>query len=130
MRARASHSRFPATQTRLLIVEDSDAAASALQLLFEQSGCEVAVASDVASAVVNCTAGKPDVMLLDLSLPDGDGLEVLQQLHDHGITPPMTIALTGHDDDEVRQRCIGAGCTTVLVKPAPIAQLLALVRSP
>lgn len=68
-------------------------------------------------------------MLLDLSLPDGDGLEVLQQLRDNGITPPGTIALTGHDDDDVRRRCIGAGCAAVLVKPVPIAQLLALVRS-
>ena len=70
-----------------------------------------------------------DVMLLDLSLPDGDGLLVLKRLHLAGHAPLNTVALTGHDDEEVRQRCIAAGCTEVLLKPVPIAQLLALVRS-
>ncbi len=70
-----------------------------------------------------------DVMLLDLSLPDGDGLSVLQRLQATGHAPLNTVALTGHDDEELSQRCIAAGCTQVLLKPAPIAQLLALVRS-
>lgn len=70
-----------------------------------------------------------DVMLLDVTLPDGDGLAALARLVESGHAPLNTIALTGHDDDDLRQRCLDAGCTDVLLKPAPIARLLALVRS-
>ncbi len=115
--------------TRLLIVEDSALTASALRLLFEESGYEVSVASSVSSAVAIGIEQTPDVMLLDLTLPDGDGLTALQRLRDEHCAPRGTIALTGHDDDEIRQRCLDAGCVDVLLKPVPIARLLALVQS-
>jgi len=114
---------------RLLIVEDSAIVASALRLLFEESGYEVDVASTVKDAIAAATANTPDVMLLDLTLPDGDGLTILQQLRRYDRAPRSTIALTGHDDDELRERCIDAGCVDVLLKPVPIARLVALVRS-
>lgn len=115
--------------TRLLIVEDSELTASALRLLFEDSGYEVSVASTVKRAIEIGIAQAPDVMLLDLSLPDGHGLTVLQRLRDENCAPRNTVALTGHDDDELRQSCIEAGCVDVLLKPVPIAQLRALVQS-
>ena len=68
-------------------------------------------------------------MLLDITLSDGDGLTALRYLHETGNAPPLTIALTGHDDEDLRQRCIDAGCSEVLLKPAPIARLLELARS-
>jgi DNA-binding response OmpR family regulator len=117
------------SRTQLLIVEDSALAASALRLLFEESGYDVAVAHDIPGAVETAVALAPDVMLLDLTLPDGDGLAVLQRLRAARVPVPRTIVLTGHDDADVRQRCVEAGCEAVLLKPAPIAQLLALVRS-
>ncbi len=116
-------------QTRLLIVEDSELTASALRLLFEESGYEVSLAFSVKTAVDMGMEQQPDVMLLDIKLPDGDGLSVLQQLRDANCAPRNTVALTGHDDDEMRERCLDAGCADVLLKPVPIAQLLALVQS-
>lgn len=115
--------------TRLLIVEDSELTASALRLLFEESGYEVAVAATVKRAIEIGTQQATDVMLLDLTLTDGDGLSVLKRLSDANHAPRNTIALTGYDDDEVRERCLAAGCVDVLLKPVPIAQLLARVRS-
>ncbi len=115
--------------TRLLIVEDSELTAGAFRLLFEERGYEVSVAPTVKTAVEAATAWNPDVMLLDLTLPDGNGLDVLSRLRKEHRMPRKTIALTGHDDDEVRQRCIDAGCVEVLVKPVPIARLVALVQS-
>lgn len=116
-------------RTRILIVEDSGLAASALRLLFEESGYEVALAPSVRDAVELGLTWVPDVMLLDLTLADGDGLAALQRLRDANRAPRATIAITGHDDDEVRQRCLDAGCADVLIKPVPIARLLARVRS-
>lgn len=117
------------SRTRLLIVEDSAIVASALRVLFEEGGYEVDTASTVAGAIAAATERAPDVMLLDLTLPDGNGLTILERLRADGRAPRGTIALTGHDDDELRERCIDAGCVDVLLKPVPIARLAALVRS-
>ena len=118
------------TQARILIVEDSELAASALRVLFEGSGYEVSIAGSVRQAVELGMERPHDVMLLDLTLPDGDGLAVIQRLRAGEREPRRIVALTGHDDDELRQRCMDAGCVDVLLKPVPIARLLELVRSP
>ena len=98
-------------------------------MLFEESGYNVTLARSVTDAIHACTRETPEVMLLDLTLPDGDGLSVLKHLVAVDAMLPRTIALTGHDDDDTRDRCIAAGCVDVLLKPVPIAQLLARVRS-
>jgi CheY-like chemotaxis protein len=63
-------------------------------------------------------------MLLDLTLPDGDGLRVLRTLAAEGLAPRVSVALTGHDDPDTVQRCLDAGCAAVLGKPVPIRELL------
>jgi len=113
----------------LLIVDDSAAVTGALGLLFHESGYRVSTAADVEDAVRTGCADRADVMLLDLTLPGGDGLLVLEGLRAAGAEPGVTFALTGHDDDELRDRCVAAGCRDMLVKPVPIRELLALVRS-
>jgi DNA-binding response OmpR family regulator len=114
---------------RLLIVDDSALVTSALRLLFEESGFVVDDAGDVASAVAAARTERPDIMLLDLTLPDGDGFAVLDALRASDALPHATLALTGHDDDALRARCLEAGCVAVLVKPVSVRELLALVRS-
>lgn len=114
---------------RLLVVEDSVTAAGALRLLFEASGYSVFLAHSVAEAVALATREAIDIILLDLTLPDGDGLHALRELRALGRLPRAVVALTGHDADDVRERCLAAGCCTVLVKPVPARELLALVRS-
>ena len=86
------------------------------------------IAETVGEAVARGMAEPVDVMLLDLTLPDGDGLLALARLRDEGHAPRVTAALTGHDDPLVRQRCLDAGCRDVLVKPVPTRELLAKVR--
>ena len=117
------------TLARILIVEDSELAAAALRVLFEESGYDVSVAGSVREAVETATQQPYDVMLLDLTLPDGGGLTVIEQLRARGFEPRSVVALTGHDDEELRQRCLDAGCVDVLLKPVPIARLLELVQS-
>jgi DNA-binding response OmpR family regulator len=63
-------------------------------------------------------------MLLDVSLPDGDGLEVLAQVAGTAAAPTVTVALTGHDDESIVTRCREAGCRDVLLKPVPVRELL------
>ena len=108
----------------VLIVDDSPHVTGPLQILFEETGRRVAIADSVASAVDACEHERPDLMLLDVSLPDGDGLGVLELLSGQPGLPAVTVALTGHDDALTVQRCRAAGCRDVLLKPVPVRDLL------
>ena len=111
---------------RVLVVEDSVLISSALRILLEANGYEVIVAGTASDAVEAATASPPDVMLLDLTLPDGDGLSVLDDLKARG-AKPVTLAMTGHDDDITHARCMAAGCSEILLKPVPINDLLRIL---
>lgn len=108
----------------VLIVDDSSHVTGPLQILFEETGRRVAIADSIAAAVRACEAERPDLMLLDVSLPDGDGLSVLALLAGRPGLPAVTVALTGHDDPLTVQRCRAAGCRDVLLKPVPVRDLL------
>ena len=97
---------------------------SALRILFEQTGRRVSVAGSVADAVAVASADQPDLMLVDLTLPDGDGLAILEQLRGAGRIPRVVVALTGHDEPSIVQRCTALGCADVLLKPVPSRELL------
>ena len=112
----------------ILIVDDSAAVTDALRVLFEETGHDVSVAATVAEAVGGATGRAVDVMFLDLTLRDGDGLAALRTMRSRNIEPRVTAALTGHAEPEIAVRCKAAGCEAVLVKPVPIAELLKRVR--
>jgi CheY-like chemotaxis protein len=114
--------------SHVLIVEDNELVTAALRIVFETTGRRVTVAHSVAEAIRIGLADPPDLLLLDLKLPDGDGLEVSRALSQRGLKPKATVALTGRDDPESLERCSAAGVTAVLVKPVPTAELLARTR--
>ena len=127
----ASHPAAPGTMARdplVLIVDDSALVRDALQLLFEETGHRVAVAASAAEAIAACVRERPDVMLLDLTLPDGDGLTVMGALRTRDALPRTVAVLTGHDDPATLARCREAGCREVLVKPVPTKELLSKVK--
>ncbi len=108
----------------VLIVDDSAHVTGPLQILFEETGRRVAIADSVDAAVRACELERPDLMLLDITLPDGDGLSVLGRLSGQAGLPLITVALTGHDDPLTVERCRAAGCRDVLLKPVPVRDLL------
>jgi CheY-like chemotaxis protein len=111
----------------VLLVEDSPMISGALKMLLEAGGFAVTIASTAAEASAWSDTTPPDVMLLDIGLPDGDGLEVIDALARRGLRPGITYAMTGHSDAETRERCIAAGCNDVLIKPVPVQSLLRIV---
>lgn len=115
----------------VLIVEDSALVASAMRILLEHAGHTVSEAGSLAGAVeaVRLGTSPPDVALLDLSLPDGDGVAVLDALRALGREPRVSVAITGRDDPGVRARCLAAGFRDVLLKPVPARELTRLVAS-
>ena len=112
---------------RVLLVEDSPMINGALKVLLEAGGFDVTLATTAAEAIAWSAPEPPDVMLLDIGLPDADGLSVIDALAARGLRPGITYAMTGHGDAETRERCAVAGCDGVLLKPVPVQQLLRIV---
>lgn len=110
--------------THILVVEDSELVTSAFRILLEDAGYRVSIASTLASAVETAGRDRVDVMLLDLALPDGKGLDALPRLGEKKMLPRVTLAMTGDDEPETRRRCVRAGCADVLIKPVSIKKLL------
>jgi|SRR2546430_16706842 len=108
----------------VLIVEDNDLVSGALRVLFEQTGRRVSIASTVADAISVASADRPDLMLIDLTLPDGNGLAILEELRRINRAPRVAVALTGHDEPALAARCAALGCADVLLKPVPTRELL------
>ncbi len=111
-------------RARILIVEDSQLVTEAFTVLFMEAGYDVGSAATVAEGIELGGSEPVDLMLLDLSLPDGDGLEILEALRKQGNLPRATLAMTGHNDLATRRKCLESGCADVLLKPVPIGELL------
>ena len=112
----------------VLVAEDNDLVAGAMRVLFEETGHRVTTTPSITATVAAATAEPVDLLLLDLGLADGDGLQVLAQLKERGAMPRVAVALTGRDEPEVVARCRAMGCADVLLKPVPARQLLAKVK--
>jgi len=108
---------------QVLVVEDHFDAGDAMRMLLEAGGHDVRVARTVAAAIAACDEQPVDLMLLDLTLPDGDGLQVLDRTT---ARPRITLALTGWDEPAIVARCRAAGCHDVLIKPVSPKMLMAL----
>lgn len=108
----------------MLIVEDSDIVSGALRILFEETGRRVSTAATIAEAVACASSDRPDLILLDVTLPDGDGLTVIERLREAGTDVGVVVALTGHDEPAIAERCTRLGCADVLLKPVPTRELL------
>jgi two-component system cell cycle response regulator DivK len=109
----------------VLVVEDSDAIRTAFTILLEESGYDVAAAPNGADAVRLASERSPDLVLLDLGLPDIPGVEVARRIKAAARTMRIPIvALTGRDDDADREALRAAGCAAYLVKPVDTQSLI------
>lgn len=115
-----------ARRPHVLVAEDNELVCGAMRILFEETGHRVTTAPSIIGVVAAATADPVDLLLLDLGLADGDGLEVLTQLRARGALPRITVALTGRDEPEIAAACRAAGCRDVLLKPVPTRELLRL----
>jgi DNA-binding response OmpR family regulator len=113
----------------ILVVEDSDLVTSAFRILLEDAGHRVTVAGSIQQLRDAVAAGDVDLMLLDLTLPDGNGLDALKDLRASGTAPRFTLAMTGDSQPETRARCMEAGCVDVLIKPVSIKELRRTIAS-
>jgi DNA-binding response OmpR family regulator len=117
-----------ATPSHVLVAEDNELVATAMRVLFEETGHRVSTTTTIVATVRVAVTDPVDLLLLDLGLADGDGLDVLVQLKERGTVPRVAVALTGRDEPDVIARCRELGCADVLLKPVPARELLAKAR--
>ncbi len=112
---------------RILVVEDEARVQSFLKRGLSEAGMAVDTAGDGDAALAHAEAYPYDAIILDLTLPGLDGLEVLKRLRGGGLSTPVLI-LTARDSIDDRVRGLDAGADDYLVKPFAFAELLARVR--
>jgi two-component system KDP operon response regulator KdpE len=108
----------------VLVAEDNELVSGAMRVLFEETGHRVSTAPSIVKTVAVASEDPVDLLLLDLGLADGDGLEVLTQLRALDAFPRVAVALTGRDEPEIVARCREMGCKDVLLKPVPAREML------
>jgi signal transduction histidine kinase len=114
---------------RILLIDDNEDSARALAVCLEVLGYTVAVAKDGESGLKSATEFDPDVILLDIGLPDIDGYDVAIQLRSNSLFDKVTIiAMTGFSGDAERRRADAAGFNHYLVKPVNYGGLTALLE--
>ena len=111
----------------ILIVDDNEAAADGLQKLLEYGGHKVLVAYTGAAALEQARAQCPEVILLDIGLPDISGYELAKQLNKEKSPHPLLIALSGYSQQEDKDRAIEAGFDHYLVKPVSVKEIETLL---
>jgi DNA-binding response OmpR family regulator len=113
---------------RVLVVEDTAALAGSLRRGLGEEGFDVEVAGAGGAALAALDRAPADVVVLDLGLPDLDGLEVLARLRAGGAVVPVLV-LTARDAVEARVRALDAGADDYVVKPFSFEELVARLRA-
>ena len=113
---------------KILVVDDDPAVSGSLERALRLEGYEVETAADGTAALRALALSSPDALVLDLGLPDIDGLEVCRRLRLAGDDTPVLI-LTARDAVNDRVQGLDAGADDYLVKPFALAELLARLRA-
>lgn len=111
--------------THILLVEDNEMNRDMLTRRLRRKGFEVATANDGVEGVARARSSKPDLILLDMSLPLKDGWSVATELkadRDTALIP--IIALTAHAMEGDRDKALAAGCDEYETKPVEFTRLL------
>jgi DNA-binding response OmpR family regulator len=108
----------------VLVIEDHPDLAHSLGELLRLYGHSVRVALDGEEGLAECEENLPDVVILDIGLPTIDGVQVAQELRSRYGPSLKLIACTALDDGRTRLRMIRAGFDALLVKPAPVDEIL------
>lgn len=112
----------------VLVVDDNEAAAEGLNQLLEHYGFTVTLAHDGTTALEHALKLKPDVLLLDIGLPDMSGYEVAEHITQQCPKTPLLIALTGYGQEEDQEKTKRAGIKYHLTKPVGIQEIISIIK--
>jgi len=115
-------------EARLLVVEDDPNILELLSASLRFAGFDVATATTGSDAVAAARAGRPDLVVLDVMLPDLDGFEVMRRLRDGGVRTPV-VFLTARDATDDKIRGLTLGGDDYVTKPFSLEELTARIRA-
>ncbi|MBL9007793.1 MAG: response regulator [Myxococcales bacterium] len=111
---------------RVLLIEDDPSMRGFLRSMMASHGYALTEAGTAADGMAQLAAVSPDLVLLDLGLPDGDGIEVTRRLREWSRTPIIVLSARGQESDKIH--ALDAGADDYLTKPFSIGELLARIR--
>lgn len=112
---------------RILVVDDEMQIRKMLRIALKSVGYEVTEADSVESGLAALVRQQPDLLVLDLGLPDGDGLDLLTELRSFSKVPVIVLSVRNGDSDKIKALDIGA--QDYVTKPFSVEELLARVRA-
>lgn len=118
----------PVGEQRVLVVDDNVDAAETMAMLLEALGYKSSVVHGGLAAIEAVKAQDPDVVLLDIGLPDLSGHEVARRVRAEMVNPPPLIAVTGYGQASDRDTSLEAGFRAHLTKPVDVDKLSALLE--
>lgn len=113
-------------KAQILVVEDDNAVSKLMAATMESQDYQYRIASTGASAIMEALSYKPEVMILDLGLPDTDGIEVIKKIRAWSNMPIIVVSARSEDADKVA--ALDAGADDYLTKPFSVDELLARLR--
>ncbi len=111
---------------RVLMIEDEPEIRRFVRMALESEGMEVFEAATLARGLIDAATRRPELVVLDLGLPDGDGLDFIREFRGWSTAP--VVVLSARDGEERKVQALDAGADDYLVKPFGVAELLARVR--
>jgi len=115
------------TNTRVLVVDDEAAILRFLKPALEANGYEMSSSGSVAEAIKHIATNSPDIVLLDLGLPDGDGKTVIRQVREWSDVP--VIVLSARERESEKIEALDLGADDYVNKPFNVGELLARMRT-
>jgi len=119
--------RFDGTPIRAVVVDDEDSLTDLLSMALRYEGWDVRIASDGSAALSTIREFRPDVVVLDIMLPDIDGIQVLSRLRADGMQTPI-LFLTAKDSLDDRIAGLTVGGDDYVTKPFSLEELVARLR--
>jgi two-component system, NtrC family, response regulator PilR len=112
----------------VLVVEDEPDLVATYERLLRRQGCRVVSAGSLVAALAAVERERPQLLITDLKLPDGDGLDVVRAVRARP-APPAVIVVTGYGNGASQDAALAAGATAFLTKPFSTAAFSKLVSS-
>lgn len=117
-------------KARILVIEDNEDNLELVRFLLEQNGYEVVGAKDGRMGLEIVYEMQPDLVLLDMSLPEIDGWQVVQQVKSNPASKGMlVVALTAHALPGDRKKAIDAGCDGYISKPLDVPNFARMIAT-
>ena len=116
-----------APSPKVLLIEDEKQIRRFVRLAVEEEGCQVVEAETMAQGLIEAGLGKPDLLILDLGLPDGNGIDLIRDLRGWSDVPVLILSARSQENDKIA--ALDAGADDYLTKPFSVGELRARLRA-